>query len=377
MAEPAPIEQLSQPPGAAPVRGSFAPYFKARASNNPTFYFDTTGGRFIVMAFIGSSHDAAGRAHLDQLLALERHFDDGKICFFGVTCDSEDEDVLVQRVPGIRYFWDTDRNVSTLYGAQTSSGYRRQTVIVDPSMRVLAVLPFDGDPQAHGEAITRLIERLPVPDAHAGVPMHAPVLVAPRIFEASLCKHLIGLYDRHGGQGSGFMREVDGRTVAINDYRHKRRTDHVIEDAATLAETERLIRSRLFPQIEKAFMFRPTQIERYIVAKYSADPGGHFRPHRDNRTKGTAHRKFAVSINLNAEDYQGGDLRFPEYGSRVYRAPTGGAVVFSCSLLHECTSMTQGSRYCFLPFLYDDASARLRNENMKFLGATKAQVEAS
>ena len=32
-----------------------------------------------------SSHDAAGRKHLDQLLALERHFDDHKICFFGVT----------------------------------------------------------------------------------------------------------------------------------------------------------------------------------------------------------------------------------------------------------------------------------------------------
>ena len=130
-----------------------------------------------------------------------------------------------------------------------------------------------------------------------------------------------------------------------------------------------MLRQRLFPQIEKAFMFRPTQIERYIVAQYSADPGGHFRPHRDNRTKGTMHRKFAVSVNLNAEEYGGGDLRFAEYGSKVYRAPTGGAVVFSCSLLHECTSMTKGTRYCFLPFIYDDDSARLRDENMKFLGA--------
>ncbi len=156
--------------------------------------------------------------------------------------------------------------------------------------------------------------------------MHAPVLVAPRIFEVNLCKHLIGLYDRHGGQESGFMREVEGRTVAINDYRHKRRTDHVVEDAATPAECERMIRSRPFPQIGKAFMFRSAKIERYIVAKYSADPGGYFRPHRDNRTKGTAHRKFAVSINLNVGNYQGGDLRFPECGSRSCRASTGGAV---------------------------------------------------
>jgi predicted 2-oxoglutarate/Fe(II)-dependent dioxygenase YbiX/peroxiredoxin len=376
MAQTPVIEQLSQPPGAAPVRGQFAPYFKARASNNPSFYFDTTGGRFIVLAFIGSAHDPAGRQHLDQLLALERFFDDANVCFFGVTCDPEDEKVLVQRVPGIRYFWDTNRNVSTLYGAQTDTGYRRQTVVVDPAMRVLAVVPFDQDRQAHGEAVKTLIERLPRPDAHAGVAMHAPVLIAPRIFESRLCKELTDLYDRHGGQESGFMREVEGRTVAINDYRHKRRTDHVIEDAAIRAECEQMMRSRLFPQIEKAFMFRPTRIERYIVARYAADPGGHFRPHRDNRTKGTAHRKFAVSINLNAEDYEGGDLRFPEYGSRVYRAPTGGAVVFSCSLLHECTSMVKGARYCFLPFLYDEESARLREENMKYLGIAPEEAQA-
>ena len=68
MAQIDPIEQLSQPPGAAPVRGQFAPDFKARSSNNPTFFIDTVGGRFIVLCFFGSSHDAAGRAHLDHPL---------------------------------------------------------------------------------------------------------------------------------------------------------------------------------------------------------------------------------------------------------------------------------------------------------------------
>ena len=67
-----------------------------------------------------------------------------------------------------------------------------------------------------------------------------------------------------------------------------------------------------------------------------------------------------MTINLNAGDYDGGDLRFPEYGPRTYRAPTGGAIVFSCSLLHEATPVTRGTRYAFLPFLYDDAAARLR-----------------
>ena len=103
----------------------------------------------------------------------------------------------------------------------------------------------------------------------------------------------------------------------------------------------RLVR-RVLPEIAKAFQFRATRIERYIIACYDAGEGGHFRPHRDNTTKGTAHRRFAVTVNLNAEDYEGGDLRFPEYDMRTYRAPTGGAVVFSCSIMHEATAVTRG-----------------------------------
>src|SRR3546814_2237622 len=50
----------------------------------------------------------------------------------------------------------------------------------------------------------------------------------------------------------------------------------------------------------------------------------------DNR-----HRAFAVSLNLNSEEYEDGQLTFPEYGSAMYTPETGAAVVFSCSLLNE------------------------------------------
>jgi len=42
-------------------------------------------------------------------------------------------------------------------------------------------------------------------------------------------------------------------------------------------------------------------------------------------------------------------------------------VVFSCSLLHEVVPMIRGRRFAFLPFLYDDAAAELRDANLKFL----------
>ena len=123
------------------------------------------------------------------------------------------------------------------------------------------------------------------------------------------------------------------------------------------------------PEIARSFQFQATRLERYLVACYAAEEGGHFAPHRDNTTKGTAHRRFAVSVNLNAEDFAGGDLRFPEFGSATYRPPTGGAVVFSCSLLHQALPVTSGRRYAFLPFLYDEAAAKIRDENLKFIAA--------
>jgi predicted 2-oxoglutarate/Fe(II)-dependent dioxygenase YbiX len=132
------------------------------------------------------------------------------------------------------------------------------------------------------------------------------------------------------------------------------------------------IASRLLPEIKKAFQFQATRIERFIVACYDSADGGYFRMHKDDGAPGTAHRKFAVSINLNSEDFEGGDLRFPEFGRKTYRPPTGGAVVFSCSLLHEATPVTRGVRYATLPFLYDEAGAQLREANARAAAAAEA-----
>ena len=215
-------------------------------------------------------------------------------------------------------------------------------------------------------ALVDRIGKLPPPARHGGFPALAPVLVTPRIFEPGFCERLIALYRQTGGESSGFMREIDGVTTLMMNDQHKRRSDVTVEDEALQKQVVARLNRRLTPQIEKAFNFKPTRIERYLVARYDSETGGFFRPHRDNTTKGTAHRRFAVSINLNS-DYDGGDLRFPEFGDRTYRPPPGGACVFSCSILHEATPVTRGERFAFLPFLYDEAGARVREENLQYL----------
>ena len=133
---------------------------------------------------------------------------------------------------------------------------------------------------------------------------------------------------------------------------------------------------RIVPEIKKVHQFDVTRMERYIVACYAAEDGGHFNMHRDNTTRGTAHRRFAVSINLN-DDFDGGEIMFPEYGPRAFKPPIGGAVVFSCSLLHAVTKMTRGRRYAFLPFLYDEAAAAIRAENNPHLGEGVGKYDAA
>ncbi len=348
--------------------GDYAPWFTAPAlSGSPSYAFHSVAGRHVMMLFFGSARPPACAAALGLAMARRALFDDKRACFFGVTADREDAAAgrISQEMPGIRFFLDYGGEVSATYGALDRQGieggvrYRPFWLILDPALRIVEGFPLDRG----REALDRLEALLEAP----AEPQWAPVLVVPRVLERDLCRELIGLYDAHGGEESGFMRDVDGKTRLVVDPSHKQRRDYTISDESLRRRLVDRVRRGLQPAIARAFQFEATRIERYIVACYEAGHG-HFRPHRDNTTKGTAHRKFAVTINLNAEDYEGGDLRFPEYGDRTYRAPTGGAVVFSCSLLHEATPVTRGKRYAFLPFLYNDEAARIREANNVHLG---------
>ena len=48
--------------------------------------------------------------------------------------------------------------------------------------------------------------------------------------------------------------------------------------------------------------------------------------------------------------------------------------MFSCSLLHRAMPVTRGRRFAFLPFLYDDAGAELRERNTGFLEGDARQL---
>lgn len=349
-------------------RGDPAPHWVAATDANPRFVFSSLAGRYVLLGFLGSAGQPGVKEALAELPTGATALNAEHACAMLISLDPADREQgrIPQNPPFWRAVWDFDAAVSRAYGvaAPGENGLRFAPcwMLLDPQLRVLETAPLHAVP-----TLLARLAALPPPGLHAGAAVPAPVLVLPRIFEPELCRALIAEYDRQGGEISGFMREVDGKTVAVHDRGHKVRRDVLLEDGPLKTATQQRISRRLVPEIARSFQFQVTRLERYLVACYAAEEGGHFAAHRDNTTKGTAHRRFAVSINLNAEDFSGGDLRFPEFGPATYRPPTGGAVVFSCSLLHQALPVTAGRRYAFLPFLYDEAAAKIRAENLKFI----------
>jgi hypothetical protein len=101
-------------------------------------------------------------------------------------------------------------------------------------------------------------------------------------------------------------------------------------------------------------------------------PGQHFQEHHDH---GYSYNCVVSLVAFPNDDYEGGELGFPEYGPQRYRAPAGSAIVFSCSLLHDVSAVTRGRRYVFLPFLYDDAAAAIREANNAYLDEAVGQYQ--
>lgn len=181
--------------------GEPAPWFTARSTNNANFHFDTLAGRYIVLCFFGSAAVETSQRILADIWSQKAIFDDQHCCFFGVSVDPEDEKQsrVQQHIPGIRFFWDFNGVISQQYGAVTAEGnYRQFTLVLDPRLRVLAVLPFHESPETHVPQLMTFLAELPSIPTNTTAAVQAPVLVVPRIFEPELCRALIQFYDTHG-----------------------------------------------------------------------------------------------------------------------------------------------------------------------------------
>lgn len=249
---------------------------------------------------------------------------------------------------------DPAGHTAKAYGFATDSG--PLALRFDPNLRLTAL-------RATGaEAVTHYVERYLAPSAALAparlVSTVAPALIVPHVLSPAFCQELIDLHHSGGNHESTVTYNKEGQDVREVHADQKSRFDHVVNETDMSRRLTGALGRRLNFEIEKAFQYRVAAHDGFVITRYDAATNGHFSLHRDNVSPTTAHFRFAVTLNLNFGDYEGGWLRFPEYGPDLYAPETGGAIVFSCSNLHEATPVTAGTRYALLTFLFGAGEAQ-------------------
>lgn len=322
--------------------GERAPDFVAAvADGTPTRFYARAGGRPAVVAFPGPADLQRVATLTDALPPSIDRFVVAPPDTPGAPGIEGGDGVMVDADGRIAEAWRT-KDTATAYA-------------LDANLRVLGSAPLV-DPAACAERLTSFLRELPDRQARE-VRSQAPVLFVPNALDPDWCARLLQAFQDGDTALSGVEQTVDGRRMDELQDKLKRRRDLVVTDQALSGELAPALGRRVMPELRRAFAYQANRFEGFKIGCYTADDLGFFNAHRDNLSAPTAHRRFALTLNLN-DDYEGGTLRFPEFGPETYRPDAGAALLFSCSHLHEVLPVTRGRRFVLLSFLFGEAEAR-------------------
>lgn len=249
---------------------------------------------------------------------------------------------------GLVLFEDPDGEVTRAFGGEGG-----RLVVLGPNLRVAASLALE---PASVAAARALLDALTWTAPAREIRHQAPVLFIPDVLPAPVCDFFIRLWRQSQTRATGVELTDDGERRDALRGELKRRRDLVLSDPGLVKQLTATVGRRVLPELRRAMGADDRRFEGFKLACYDAAEGGHFKAHRDNLSPRTAHRRFALSLNLN-DGYEGGRLRFPEFGPDLHHPPPGGALVFAGHLLHEVTPVTAGQRFAIISFIYNAARA--------------------
>lgn len=313
------------------------------------FYERTRGGQ-VVLLFAPKIATEAG----DQIKRFVERHNDFKVLnidIFAISLDSSEENCKLD-LPFLVWS-DPKQAITTHYldGAGIPIDQRDGVTafLLDANQRVLAIQSGAGTDCA--DVAIEFYQALPSPPPPLVITSNAPVIMMPNLIDRAMCRDLIKMWQEGGNEEGGVTSVLGDDEVHRLHLGVKKRRDHAIMDPGLHGILQGTLGRRIAPEVEKAFQFSGFRFDRFVIGCYDAGRGDYFRPHRDNLSPESADRAFAMTLNLNTDDYTGGELVFPEYGQNKYRPESGGGVVFSCSLIHEALPTTTGRRFVLLTFL--------------------------
>ena len=322
-------------------RGERAPDFVLPTQDGTqTRFYGHAGGKPVLLVFT----DEPQLQHLIQIDPASSDFD-----LFAV----------VPRQPAVAnspftVFIDGEGTLSSAFkveGHDVATAY-----VLDPNLRVLNTFDLDNSSDSI-QLMQAALDEHGFYERTAAITHAAPVLLIPNVLDAEICLMLTEIWERGETQATGVEQSADGGREERLSEELKRRRDFIVIDEELIKVLSSNVGRRVIPELRKAFAYDATRFEGFKIVCYEGEVAGFFHAHRDNLSPSTTHRRFAMSLNLN-EDYDGGQLRFPEYGEDLYKPDSGAALLFSCSHLHEVLPVTTGRRFALLSFLFRDEVER-------------------
>jgi|GEM_PF-146886 len=329
-----------------PSRGDLAPSWSALAADGTAQMPETYPGRPLLLCFLCRPEGAEAFLSELSLRAVEAVSAGCPVLAFVRTR----ADGVAQR--SFSVLLDEDASLARAFclplSDRTGAEPAPRAVVIDAGGRVLATAPLELSDKGAAAAVALAQRESPF---DALLCQTAPVLHLPELLSKELCDELIRAF-RAGPSVEGTVVKMrDGKAEHSVMPEHKQRRDLRLVQPLKDKVWEQLWH-RLVPAARKAFHFRISRFEYLQIGRYGAEEAGHFNAHRDDDQSGCSHRQFALTVNLN-EEYQGGELVFHESGE-VARPAAGGAVLFSCSLLHEAKVVTRGERFVLVGMFWGE-----------------------
>jgi len=358
-------------PSALPFKiGDRAPAILGAAASGEFFSLDAQAGRPAAIVAVGALDAVAAARVLERLRAARPLFQAAGVEFAALVQPDPQFTARFSQDPAAR---------DDLFYVTTGAGVERASadghaplVLIDRGGRVVDILPL-AEAADIGAWLSRNAPRIWSEPAQVRGSA-APVLFIPNIASTDLCRALIDHFEGSAHEAGVMASYKDSGAYAKLDESKKKRRDTELTEASPLyAEVLKILSSQVIPEIKRAFNSDMVFADRVLIARYD-DTGGYFKRHRDNAAPHTVFRDFAVSLNLNTHEYEGGELNFPEFDDHRYNPPAGAAAVFSASLLHEAMPVTKGSRYVLLTFL---GGAEAQAKLSAWLNSQQAKAAAS
>ena len=299
--------------------GERAPFIAAAGAQNAFFSLDGQAGRPAVLLLLGKQSG-------DRALPLLAAFETAKPAFAARHADivplaSMTNSALTNFAIGyagpLPVFFSASDDLFRL-----ATGERFVALIVDRASRLTAIVEAGNC----ADIVDCALQEVSLFAHEEGriASSTAPVLIVPNLIDRAFCRELIERLES-GAHVEGVMASMNqqGDGYAKHDAAKKHRRDLLLESGDELhGRVVETLARRLVPEIKRAFQADVAHLDRILIARYD-NSGGYFRRHRDDAAAHISYRQFAISLNLNTHEYEGGNIMFPEFSTTGSRRRQG------------------------------------------------------